>query len=109
MEARSLSALNNLASNPPQYPINPAQERQDPLTLYISRVPGTRDVILSPFKPQLKNVTGEDVANCLYYVHHEAPSTELVHPPPMRDDGHRSSSDDSSSSMRNIPRKPLPG
>ncbi|KAJ4171123.1 hypothetical protein NW754_007268 [Fusarium falciforme] len=108
MEARSLSALNNLASNPPQYPINPAQERQDPLTLYISRVPGTRDVILSPFKPQLKNVTGEDVANCLYYVHHEAPSTELVNPPPLRDDGHRSSSDDSSS-MRNIPRKPLPG
>lgn len=42
MEARSLTALNNLAGNPPQYPINPAQEKQDPLTLYISRVPGTR-------------------------------------------------------------------
>jgi hypothetical protein len=42
MEARSLTALNNLAGNPPQYPINPAQERQDPVTLYISRVPGTR-------------------------------------------------------------------
>lgn len=43
MEARSLTALNNLAGNPPQYPINPAQEKQDPLTLYISRVPGTRE------------------------------------------------------------------
>ena len=42
MEARSLTALNTLAGNPPQYPINPAQEKQDPLTLYISRVPGTR-------------------------------------------------------------------
>ncbi|KAM5341843.1 hypothetical protein ACJ41O_014874 [Fusarium nematophilum] len=108
MEARSLTALNNLAGNPPQYPINPAQERQDPLTLYISRVPGTRDVILSPFKPQLKIVTAEDIANCLYYVHLEAPSSELAFPPPLRGDGHRSSSDESSS-IRNIPRKPLPG
>ncbi|KAF5023177.1 hypothetical protein F66182_4758 [Fusarium sp. NRRL 66182] len=107
MEARSLTALNTLAGNPPQYPINPAQERQDPLTLYISRVPGTRDVILSPFKPQLKNVTAEDVASCLYYVHYEVPSVEPLGPPP-RDDGHRSSSDESSSA-RNIKRKPLPG
>ncbi|KAM0551323.1 hypothetical protein ACHAPJ_008428 [Fusarium lateritium] len=108
MEARSLTALNNLASNPPQYPINPAQERQDPVTLYISRVPGTRDVILSPFKPQLKNVTAEDVASCLYYVHYEVASSELSGPPPLRDDEHRSSSDESSS-IRNIKRKPLPG
>ncbi|RGP78999.1 hypothetical protein FLONG3_2905 [Fusarium longipes] len=104
MEARSLTALNNLAGNPPQYPINPAQERQDPLTLYISRVPGTRDVILSPFKPQLKNVTAEDVASCLYYVHYELPSLEG---PPLQDEGNRSSSDESSS--RNIKRKPVPG
>ncbi|KAF4446182.1 hypothetical protein F53441_10158 [Fusarium austroafricanum] len=108
MEARSLTALNNLAGNPPQYPINPAQERQDPLTLYISRVPGTRDVILSPFKPQLKNVTAEDVASCLYYVHFEAPSLEPLNPPPVRDEGHRSSSEESSS-IRNIKRKPVPG
>lgn len=42
MEARSLTALNNLAGNPPQYPINPTDGRQEALTLYISRVPGTR-------------------------------------------------------------------
>ncbi|KAM0355165.1 hypothetical protein ACHAPU_001028 [Fusarium lateritium] len=107
MEARSLTALNYLAGNPPQYPINPAQERQDPLTLYISRVPGTRDVILSPFKPQLKIVNAEDVANCLYYVHFEAPSIDPAGLPP-RDEGHRSSSDDGSS-IRNIKRKPVPG
>lgn len=42
VEARSLSALNALAANPPQYPVKPNEARQDPLTLYISRVPGTR-------------------------------------------------------------------
>lgn len=42
MEARSLTILNELAANPPQYPEKPADEAKDPLTLYISRVPGTR-------------------------------------------------------------------
>lgn len=42
VEARSLAAINALAANPPQYPVNPAEEKQEPLTLYISRVPGTR-------------------------------------------------------------------
>lgn len=54
MEAKSLTALNTLAGNPPQYPINPAQERQDPLVLYISRVPGTRG------KTAPKSPTGSD-------------------------------------------------
>ncbi|KAH6989544.1 hypothetical protein BKA56DRAFT_257496 [Ilyonectria sp. MPI-CAGE-AT-0026] len=107
MEARSLTSVNNLAANPPQYPINPTDERQDPLVLYISRVPGTRDVILSPFKPQLKIVSAEDVASSLYYIHLEAPSSDLSAPAATFDDGFRSSSDDGSSA-RNIPRKPLP-
>jgi hypothetical protein len=42
VEARSLAALNALASNPPQYPTKPTEKRQEPLILYISRVPGTR-------------------------------------------------------------------
>lgn len=42
VEARSLAALNQLAANPPQYPTKPNEARQAPLTLYISRVPGTR-------------------------------------------------------------------
>ncbi|CAK7231612.1 hypothetical protein SEUCBS140593_007985 [Sporothrix eucalyptigena] len=77
-EAGSLSALNLLAANPPRYPVNPTEEPREPLTLYISRVPGTRDVILSTLKPQRKNVTYEDVANALYYVHLDLPSDELL-------------------------------
>ncbi len=42
VEARSLATLNLLAANPPLYPANPTEERHEPLTLYISRVPGTR-------------------------------------------------------------------
>lgn len=41
-EALSLSDLNILASNPPQYPEKPHEDKQEPLVLYISRVPGTR-------------------------------------------------------------------
>lgn len=40
IEARSLSAINSIAANPPQYPHSP--EVRESLTLYISRVPGTR-------------------------------------------------------------------
>jgi NADH dehydrogenase (ubiquinone) Fe-S protein 8 len=39
-EARSLSTINYLAANPPQYPHHP--EVRESLTLYISRVPGTQ-------------------------------------------------------------------
>jgi hypothetical protein len=42
VEAASLSALNHLAANPPQYPVNPSEEKHEPLILYISRVPGAR-------------------------------------------------------------------
>ena len=42
IEARSLSSLNHLAANPPQYPNNPAEEKHEPLVLYLSRVPGSR-------------------------------------------------------------------
>ncbi|CAK7266794.1 hypothetical protein SEPCBS57363_002273 [Sporothrix epigloea] len=82
--ASSLSALNLLAANPPRYPYNPTDEPREPLTLYISRVPGTRDVILSTLKPQRKNVTSEDVAHALYYVHLDLPTDELLatHPQP---------------------------
>ncbi|KAL8341405.1 hypothetical protein RB601_005605 [Gaeumannomyces tritici] len=78
VEARSLSQLNYLAANPPRYPVNPTEAKQPPLTLYISRVPGSRDVILSPFKPQLKNVTGEDIANSFYLIHLDQASDELL-------------------------------
>ncbi|RYO81183.1 hypothetical protein DL766_007723 [Monosporascus sp. MC13-8B] len=107
VEARSLADLNYLAANPPQYPTNPAEKRQDPLTLYISRVPGTRDVILSTFKPQVKDVTVEDIASSLYYVHFDTPTDDLLVPAGQ---ARSSSSPRSSSESRStqIQRKPLP-
>ncbi|KAK3936330.1 hypothetical protein QBC46DRAFT_321718 [Diplogelasinospora grovesii] len=105
IEARSLSAINSLAANPPQYPHRP--EPLESLTLYISRVPGTRDVMLSTFKPQRKNVTAEDVANSLYYVHLHLPSDEqLAAPPRLERAAEPRTSGESARSA--IPRKPLP-
>ncbi|KAG7118562.1 hypothetical protein HYQ44_005705 [Verticillium longisporum] len=103
VEARSLASLNFLAANPPQYPVNPTEEKQDPLTLYISRVPGTRDVILSTSKPQVKNVTSHDVANSLYYIHLELPGEA-----PTRSIDTPRSSIESGRSANQIKRKPLP-
>ncbi|KAH6649255.1 hypothetical protein F5144DRAFT_552478 [Chaetomium tenue] len=104
-EARSLSTINYLAANPPQYPHPP--EVRESLTLYISRVPGTQDVILSTFKPQKKNVTGEDISTALYYIHLDAPEDRLLAAPQRPEDGAspRSSSESARSA---IPRKPLP-
>ncbi|KAK0724067.1 hypothetical protein B0H67DRAFT_480518 [Lasiosphaeris hirsuta] len=105
VEARSLSDINILAANPPQYPHHP--EVRESLTLYISRVPGTRDVILSTLRPQRKNVTAEDVANSLYYVHLDLPTDELLAAAHLREDP--TSPRSSSESARSvIPRKPVP-
>ncbi len=128
VEARSLSAINFVAANPPQYPTNPAGEKLESLTLYISRVPGTRgmyvapphlystcmlsagaDVILSTFKPQRKNVTGEDVANSLYYVHLDLPSYDHLAPTPAKDSRPPRLGVDGSASSNAILRKPVPG
>lgn len=73
VEAKSLSALTALASNPPAYPRNPTHVKHEPLTLYIARVPGSKDVFLSPMKPREKVVTAEDIQSSLYYVHVEQP------------------------------------
>ncbi|KAI3316461.1 hypothetical protein HD806DRAFT_553120 [Xylariaceae sp. AK1471] len=107
VEARSLAALNQLAANPPQYPKKPTEARQDTLTLYISRVPGTRDIILSTLKPQIKNVTAEDVASSLYYVHLQTPEDSPIVPPsgPWHSSSPRSSEE---SPRTQIHRKPVP-
>ncbi|KAH6844486.1 oxidoreductase-like protein [Chaetomium sp. MPI-CAGE-AT-0009] len=104
-EARSLSTINYLAANPPQYPHSP--EVRESLTLYISRVPGTQDIILSTFRPQKKNVTSEDITTSLYYIHLDAPQDGLLAAPPRPEDA--TSPRSSSESVRSmIPRKPLP-
>ncbi|KAH7018136.1 uncharacterized protein B0I36DRAFT_368179 [Microdochium trichocladiopsis] len=105
VEARSLASLNLLAANPPQYPSAPVSQRQDPVVLYISRVPGSRDIILSTQKPQLKNVTAEDVARSLYYVHLNTPEDDLLIPIEHKSG---SQSPRSSSESQPIKRKPLP-
>lgn len=73
VEARSLSSLTTLASNPPRYPRNPTHEKHEPLVLYIARVPGSKDVFLTPMKPRQKVVTAEDVQSSLYYLHVNQP------------------------------------
>ncbi|KAF2739387.1 hypothetical protein EJ04DRAFT_549103 [Polyplosphaeria fusca] len=83
IEAKSLSTLTALASNPPAYPRNPTHGRHDPLVLYIARVPGSRDVFLTPMKPRDRVVTAEDVQSSLYYIHIDQPEdTRLIEPPP---------------------------
>ncbi|EAU36527.1 conserved hypothetical protein [Aspergillus terreus NIH2624] len=79
VEARSLSAITAIASNPPTYPRNPTQKKLDPLVLYIVRVPGSRDVFLSPLKPPTKaSVSAEAINSSLYYLHAATPDDEIL-------------------------------
>ncbi|KAJ4388079.1 hypothetical protein N0V93_008684 [Gnomoniopsis smithogilvyi] len=109
VEAKSLSAINHIAAHPPQYPINPI-ERHETLCLYISRVPGSRDVILSPFKPQQTSVGADDVANALYYIHLDTPSDEAMAAAAkaQRQEAVGRGSMESTRTERKIVRKPLP-
>ncbi|KAK1088283.1 hypothetical protein LTR48_001731 [Friedmanniomyces endolithicus] len=68
-EGSSLSAITAIASDPPQHPGIPIQGQNQPLVLYIARVPGSQDVFLTPQKPREKVVTAHDVQASLYYVH----------------------------------------
>ncbi|EAW24781.1 uncharacterized protein NFIA_102660 [Aspergillus fischeri NRRL 181] len=79
VEARSLSSITTIASNPPAYPRNPAQKKLDPLVLYIVRVPGSKDVFLSPLKPPTKSsISAEAINASLYYLHVATPEDELL-------------------------------
>lgn len=69
VEASSLSSITALASSPPSHPSAPTQSVTLPLILYVARVPGSRDVFLTPIKPRAKVVSAEDVQSSLYYVH----------------------------------------
>ncbi|KAL1793941.1 hypothetical protein ACET3X_007362 [Alternaria dauci] len=112
IEARSLSSLTALASNPPAYPRNPTHQRHEPLVLYIARVPGSRDVFLSPMKPREKVVTAEDIQSSLYFVHVEQPEDAyLVDPPESQNPEYMQQSQNSSNSAATpiVPRKAVPG
>lgn len=78
VEAKSLAFLTNLASNPPNYPHNPTEPLNSQLTLYIVRVPGSRDVFLTPLKPRDKVVNAQDVQSSLYFLHIDEPEDARV-------------------------------
>ncbi|KAL2853838.1 hypothetical protein BJY01DRAFT_206513 [Aspergillus pseudoustus] len=79
VEARSLSSITSIASNPPAYPRNPTQKKLDPLILYIVRVPGSKDVFLTPLKPPTKySVSAEAINASLYYLHVAGPEDDIL-------------------------------
>ena len=90
--AGSLASVIDLAENPPKQPLHSlAEDLQQPLVLYIARVPGSHgmgfhlpvasskglievtDVFLTTMKPQQKVVTAQDVQSSLYYMHLDRP------------------------------------
>ncbi|KAJ5777938.1 hypothetical protein N7520_001184 [Penicillium odoratum] len=79
VEARSLSSITAIASNPPAYPRNPTHEKLDPLVLYIVRVPGSQDIFLSPVKPPTKSsVSAEAINASLFYLHVATPEDDAL-------------------------------
>ncbi|KAI1951567.1 hypothetical protein LOZ12_000749 [Ophidiomyces ophidiicola] len=77
--ARSLLSFTTLASNPPNYPRNPTQERREPLVLYIVRVPGSKDVFLSPLKPPTKSsISPDSINSSLYFCHVAGPGDDVL-------------------------------
>ncbi|KAL4808443.1 hypothetical protein BDV18DRAFT_99929 [Aspergillus unguis] len=79
VEARSLSSITSIASNPPNYPRNPAQKKLEPLVLYIVRVPGSKDVFLTPLKPPTRSsVSAEAINASLYYLHVASPDDDIL-------------------------------
>ncbi|OJJ49216.1 hypothetical protein ASPZODRAFT_129629, partial [Penicilliopsis zonata CBS 506.65] len=79
VEARSLSAITSVASDPPAYPRNPTQAKLGPLVLYIVRVPGSKDVFLTPLKPAVKSsISAEAINASLYYLHVATPNDEAL-------------------------------
>jgi hypothetical protein len=128
IEARSLSTLTALASNPPAYPRNPTHVRNEPLVLYIARVPGSKgtavvhlhrvssnrspDVFLSPMKPRQKVVTAEDITSSLYFLHVEQPEdANLVAAPQFQEPNYQEERN-ATTNMPSAPvvqRKAVPG
>ncbi|KAI4154217.1 MAG: hypothetical protein LQ340_001808, partial [Diploschistes diacapsis] len=77
VEARSLTSLLDSANSPPLHPPSPFASTE-PLVLYIARVPGSKDVFLTPLKPRQKVVSAPDIESCLYYCHVESSVDEEV-------------------------------
>ncbi|SZF03707.1 unnamed protein product [Blumeria hordei] len=85
VKANSLTEITQIASNPPNYPRNPTVTPREPLVLYIAR-------------PFMNNVTAEDIASSLYYLHLSSPSDPV----------HMSPTESAPPPKRSLSRKPLP-
>ncbi|KAF2747058.1 hypothetical protein M011DRAFT_444120 [Sporormia fimetaria CBS 119925] len=108
VEAKSLSSITALASNPPAYPRNPTHVRHDPVVLYIARVPGSKDVFLTPIKPREKVVTAEDIQSSLYYLHVNQPEDVRLLTPPGSEDSSEPPPYPDHPPVPSIPRKAVP-
>ncbi len=132
IQAGSLASVIDLADNPPDQPLHGLTgDSQQPLVLYISKVPGSKgircslpnakkkklmdvlDVFLTPLKPQQKVVTAQDVQSSLYYLHVDRPEDyDLLSFVDDSDD--LSSEEDGRGKLAaptitgGVPRKPLP-
>lgn len=130
--AGSLASVIDLADNPPDQPLHSlTKDLQQPLVLYIARVPGSHgicspllnanddwlmgilDVFLTTMKPHEKVVTAQDVRSSLYYMHLDRPEDgELLDSlgssddPSDDEDGHQKRANPTGTS--DIRRKPLP-
>ncbi|KAI7533503.1 hypothetical protein KC317_g19199, partial [Hortaea werneckii] len=108
IEAGSLSTITALASNPPQHLGIPVRSIGSPLVLYIARVPGSRDVFLTPLKPRDKIVTAEDVQSSLYFVHvNEDIDDQALQQPPKPSSVNTNASDLPYIEEPTISRKPV--
>ena len=130
--AGSLASVIDLADNPPKQPLHSlADDLQQPLVLYIARVPGSHgirfhlpvanseglmeviDVFLTTMKPQQKVVTAQDVQSSLYYMHLDRPEDSQFLDP-VGDSSDVSDDEDGFGKPANITgtgdvrRKPLP-
>ncbi|OAL31033.1 hypothetical protein AYO20_08454 [Fonsecaea nubica] len=105
IEAQSISSLSNLLANPPRYPRNPTHQVHESLVLYIVRVPGSKDVFLTPLKPATKaSISIEAVQSSLYYLHVERPEDEAL----RKSLEATQITDNRSHEVSPIQRKPLP-
>ncbi|OQO11717.1 hypothetical protein B0A48_03444 [Cryoendolithus antarcticus] len=110
VEASSLSVITAQAANPPaNLQGGSSNHYQQPLVLYVARVPGSRDVFLTPLKPREKVVTAQDVQSCLYYLHmNSANDRGLLNPQPAANSANTEATCLQSLQASGPQRKPVP-
>ncbi|KAK6435298.1 hypothetical protein LTR95_008515 [Oleoguttula sp. CCFEE 5521] len=110
VEASSLASITTQAASPPADLQGGSSDRyQQPLVLYVARVPGSRDVFLTPLKPREKVVTAQDVQSCLYYLHMNVVAGQgLLDPRPVPNSANSNAACLPSLQASGLQRKPIP-